>query len=237
MRSIKRTHSLQPATAKLLITLPLLRAVIGQIQSSSSLSPWDHQILVAAFVVSFTCFLRCSELTWDTSSLTQLLVGSITWHEDYAILLLPLSKTNPFHLSTPLMVPHVNRPECPYAALCLICPSIRHPTAPLFGLQDSYKPLTRAFFLQHLCLAISRLGLDTKQYASHLFHCGAAMWAASQGIDAEMIKLLGWWNSNCYHHYVDCSTTERRTMVAATLYSNHNGPLVPSSAAWRDPVL
>jgi hypothetical protein len=80
------------------------------------------------------------------------------------------------------------------------------------------------------------LGLDTKQYAGHSFRRGAATWAASQGIDADTIKLLGCWTSDCYRRYVDRSAADRRTLVASALYAARLGPLVPS-ISWRDPVL
>ncbi|SAM85451.1 uncharacterized protein UBRO_20913 [Ustilago bromivora] len=176
---IKHTHGLQPAASKLPITLPLLRALLEQLQRSPSLRAWDRQVVAAAFAVSFACFLRCGEVTWDQASPTRLLVSSLTWHEDYAILLLPASKTDPFRLGTPLVVPRVRGLECPYSVLRLLCPPVCRPDKPLFGLHDGHKPLTRSFFLQHLRSAISRLGLDTSHYAGHSFRRGAATWAAS----------------------------------------------------------
>ncbi|CDW96714.1 hypothetical protein [Sporisorium scitamineum] len=237
VRGIKRTFGLRPAVSKLPITLPLLRAVLQQLPLTGSLGGWDRQVLSAAYAVSFACFLRCGEVTWDQSSPTSLLVESVTWTADYAILLLPASKTDPFRLGAPLVVPRVGGVECPYAALRLICPVSRHPKDPLFGLLDGRKPLTRSFFLHHLRLAITRLGLDNRQFAGHSFRRGAATWAASQGIDAETIKLLGRWNSDCYRRYVDRSAAERRNLVASALYGSRHGPLVPADASWRDPVL
>ncbi|SPO22535.1 uncharacterized protein UTRI_01213 [Ustilago trichophora] len=237
VRGIKRTLGLRPAASKLPITLPLLRAILEELPRSSALTPWDRQVVAAAFAVSFACFLRCGEVTWDAANPTNLLVGSVTWHDNYAILLLPSSKTDPFRLGAPLVVPRVGGVECPYSALRLICPAGRHATAPLFGLQDGHRPLTRSIFLHHLRQAISRLQLDVRQYAGHLFRRGAATWAASQGVDTDTIKLLGRWNSDCYRRYVDRTATERRTMVASALYRVRHGPLVPVDASWRDPVL
>ncbi|SAM62846.1 uncharacterized protein UBRO_21032 [Ustilago bromivora] len=234
---IKHTHGLQLATSKLPITLLLLQALLEQLQQSMSLGAWDQQVTAAAFTVSFACFLRCSEVTWDQASLTQLRVCSITWHEDYAILLLPTSKTDPFRLGTPLVVPKVGGLECPYVVLHLLCPPIRSPDAPLFGLHNSYKPLTCLFFLQHLCSALSCLGLDTSQYARHSFCQGVATWMALQGIDADTIKLLSCWNSECYRQYVDHSAAEHHTIVASALYATRQGPLVPPGASWQDPIL
>ena len=61
----------------------------------------------------------------------------------------------PLGLGPPLVVPKVGGAECPYAALRLLCPTVRRPDAPLFGLHDGYRPLTRLTFLQHLCLTLS----------------------------------------------------------------------------------
>lgn len=150
VRRIKQTLGLRPAASKLPITLPLLRAILEVLLQSSSLGDWDRQVVAAAFSILFACFLRCSEVAWEAACPTSLLVGSITWHADYAILLLPASKTDPFRLGTPLVIPRVGGIKCPYAALRLICPPERHATAPLFGLQDGFRPLTQSTFLYHL---------------------------------------------------------------------------------------
>ncbi|SYW76792.1 uncharacterized protein UHO2_05509 [Ustilago hordei] len=195
---IKCTHGLHPAASKLPITLPLLQAILKQLQSMP-LSSWDHQVIAVAFAVSFACFLQCGKVAWNQPSPTQLLVRSVMWQMDYAILLLPASKTDPFRLGTLLVVPKVGRVECPYAMLHLLCPTIHRPDAPLFRLHDGYKLLTHVTFLQHLCLALSHLRLDTSQYVGHSFCQGAATWAALQGVDTDTIKLLSQWTSDCYH--------------------------------------
>ncbi|SYW81879.1 uncharacterized protein UHO2_00383 [Ustilago hordei] len=142
VHGIKHTHGLCPTASKHPITLPLLWALLQQLPPSASLGAWDWQVVAVAFCISFACFLHCGEVTWDLTSPTQLLVHSITWHEDYAIVLLLASKTNPFWLGMPLVVPKIGGLECPYVMLHLLCPLVCHPLAPLFGLQDSYKPLT-----------------------------------------------------------------------------------------------
>ncbi|UTT94215.1 hypothetical protein NDA17_004195 [Ustilago hordei] len=95
VHSIKRTHGLWPAAPKLPITLPLLWAILGQLQTLP-LGAWDCQVITTAFAVSFSCFLQCGEVTWSRASPATLLVGLVMWQDDYAILLLPASKTNPF---------------------------------------------------------------------------------------------------------------------------------------------
>ncbi|SOV04714.1 uncharacterized protein UDID_17171 [Ustilago sp. UG-2017a] len=75
VRGIKRTHGLRPAVSKLPITLPLLRAILVQLRSMP-LGAWDHQVIAAAFAVSFSCFLRCGEVTWHQTSPAQLCHGT-----------------------------------------------------------------------------------------------------------------------------------------------------------------
>ena len=65
------------------------------------LGAWDHQVITAAFTISFSCFLWCGEVTLSQTLLAPLLVRSVTWQDDYTILPLPASKTNPFWLGTP----------------------------------------------------------------------------------------------------------------------------------------
>lgn len=52
-----------------------------------------------------------------------------------------------------------------------------------------------------------------------------------------IVRFLGRWNSDCYRRYIDHSAADRRAMVAAALFSTRDGPLVPSTPAWRDPVI
>ncbi|TKY91067.1 hypothetical protein EX895_000003 [Sporisorium graminicola] len=237
IRGVKRIFGLKPATAKLPITLPLLRAILQQLRSIHSLSAWNRQVVSAAFAVSFACFLRCGEVTWTSLDHSVTTIGAITWYEEYAILVLPASKTDPFRLGAPLVLPKVGGIECPYAALKSICPAQRPAAAPVFGINDGFQPLTRSFFLSILRLALDRLGLQPSHYAGHSFRRGAATWAASAGIDSSTIQLLGRWSSDCYRRYIDRSAVERRSMVASALFSVRDGPLVPASVSWRDPVL
>ncbi|SPO26927.1 uncharacterized protein UTRI_10674 [Ustilago trichophora] len=237
IRGVKRIYGLKPAKAKLPITLPLLRAILQELKSINSLSAWNRQVVSAAFAVSFACFLRCGEVTWTSFDHSVTTVGAVTWYEDYAILILPASKTDPFRLGAPLVVPKVGGIECPYASLKAICSAQRPAAAPVFAINDGFQPLTRTFFLSILRLALERLGLQPSEYAGHSFRRGAATWAASAGVDSSTIQLLGRWSSDCYRRYIDRSALERRSMVASALFSVREGPLVPSSLSWRDPVL
>ena len=84
-------------------------------------------------------------------------------------------------------------------------------------------------------------------YSGHSFCCGAATWAVSNGINDDTIYDLGRWHSDCFHHYIDKSATNRAatnraattkaaTIKAATikaaLYTNTSAPLHLDVAAW-----
>ncbi|CCF48001.1 uncharacterized protein UHOR_12514 [Ustilago hordei] len=75
-------------------------------------------------------------------------------------------------------------------------------------------------------------GLSPLAYAGHSFHHGAATWAASLGADAATIQCLGWWNSNCFQCYIDCSATNHQDLSITALYHLQDGPLIPPTASW-----
>ncbi|SAM59479.1 uncharacterized protein UBRO_20221 [Ustilago bromivora] len=64
-----------------------------------------------------------------------------------------------------------------------------------------------------------------------------ATWVSQHSASTADIQSLGRWSSDCHHHYIDRSAQECRALVASALFSIHNGPLVPSGPAWRDPGL
>ncbi|KAJ1031884.1 hypothetical protein NDA13_002269 [Ustilago tritici] len=131
----------------------------------------------------------------------------------------------------------VSSVDCPVARLWHLSHG-RPPSVLLFGLGPSgLNPLPRSTFVTILRHAIQACGLLALQYAGHSFCHGAATWALQHGASTANIQSLGWWSSNCYHHYIDRLAQECHALVASALFSIRNGPLVPSSPTWRDPGL
>ncbi|SPC66157.1 uncharacterized protein UHOD_12025 [Ustilago sp. UG-2017b] len=77
---------------------------------------------------------RPSSSSSSTPHLLELGTGRSSLWPSPSPLLASCAATDPFRLGTPLVVPKVRGLECPYVALCLLCPPVRRPNAPLFGL-------------------------------------------------------------------------------------------------------
>ncbi|CCF51315.1 hypothetical protein NDA11_001420 [Ustilago hordei] len=239
LRGYKRLHGVGHLGTKLPITLPLLRQVLLAVGKMADLFPRDRLVLQAAFALAFACFLRSGELVWDrgVDRATILTVSSIEWASAHVVLTLPASKTDPFRQGVRVVAPEVGGVECPVARLRPLSQG-RPPSALLFGLGPSgLDPLPRSTFVTVLRRAIQACGLPASQYASHSFRRGAATWASQHGTSTADIQSLGRWSSDCSRRYIDRSAQERHALVASALFSVRNGPLVPSSPAWRDPGL
>ena len=61
---------------------------------------------------------------------------------------------------------------------------------------------TRSNFTTILQATLDAAGYNGNAFASHSLRIGGATAAAGAGIDEWKIKLLGWWNSDCYKRYV-----------------------------------
>ncbi|KAJ1022355.1 hypothetical protein NDA13_005265 [Ustilago tritici] len=220
-------------------TLASTPQVLLAMGKMADLFPQDRLVLQAAFTLAFACFLCSGELVWDcaTNRATILTVSSIKWAFDHVVLTLPASKTNPFRQGVRVVTPEVGGVKCPVA--CLQHLSHGHPpSALLFSLGPSgLDSLPWSTFVTILCCTIQACSLLALQYASHSFCHGTATWVLQHSASTANIQSLGQWSSNCYRHYINRLAQERRTLVAPALFSVHNGPLVPSGPAWRDPGL
>ncbi|KAJ1033785.1 hypothetical protein NDA13_001764 [Ustilago tritici] len=134
-----------------------------------------------------------------------------------------------------VVTPEVGGIKCPVARLQHLshsCP----PLALLFGLGSSgLNPLPQSTFVTILCSTIQACGLPALQYTSHSFCCGTATWASQHSTSTANIQSLGWWSSNCYHHYIDRLAQECHALVALAPWF----PAAPPGEiqAWPDPGL
>ncbi|SPC61955.1 uncharacterized protein UHOD_12130 [Ustilago sp. UG-2017b] len=213
--------------------------VLLAVGKMADLFPRDCLVLQAAFALAFACFLHSGKLVWDhsTNCTTILTASSVKWASDHVVLTLPASKTDPFWQGVCVVDLEVGSVKCPVTRLQHLSHG-RSPSALLFGLGTSgLDPLPQSTFVTILHRAIQACGLPASQYTSHSFRRGTATWALQHSAPTTDIQSLGRWNSDCYRCYIDRSAQERRNLVASALFSVRDGPLVPSSPAWRDPGL
>ncbi|KAJ1022693.1 hypothetical protein NDA18_005031 [Ustilago nuda] len=233
VRGFKRVVGDPLPVAKLPITLPLLRQLIRTLPTVCP-SQHDRHMFRAAFCLAFACLLRAGELTWVAPGPNTLTVSSVTFAVDHshAIIALPASKTDPFRQGATLLVPAVPLSTCAVASLRLICRH-RAPQEPLFVLEGG-RPFSRGSFLTMLRLCLGPCGVAPSSYSGHSFRRGAATWAVANGADADTIRALGRWRSDCFRRYADRSTTERAATSRAALYSNTSAVLCLDTPARRD---
>ncbi|CAG2205116.1 unnamed protein product [Mytilus edulis] len=165
-------------------------------------------------------FLRCGELTVNTDfdASCNLCIEDITFEEDYAILHLKTSKTDPFRSGVNIYLFKNNTSVCPVKSLIRYLDvrrsrfSIACNSSPLFVMENG-EALTRTFFINHVRSILEIIGLNPSNYNGHSFRIGAATSVASK-IEDHLIKILGRWSSECYTRYIH---TPKSTIKQAQL--------------------
>jgi len=90
---------------------------------------------------------------------------------------------------------------CPVAALLSFVAARGTAPSSLFTFQDG-SFLTRQRFVELVCSALRKAGIDHQRYCGHSFPMGAASTAAQKGLEDSIIKTLGRWESAVYVQYV-----------------------------------
>ena len=58
-------------------------------------------------------------------------------------------------------------------------------------------------FNRRLKAVLGKCGYCIKDFSSHSFRRGSAVWAIQCGLPTEMVKFMGDWKSSAYLNYVD----------------------------------
>ena len=66
-------------------------------------------------------------------------------------------------------------------------------------------PWTYRMFNKELKEDVARTGRDPKKYSTHSFRRGAATFAFEAGVEAETVKIMGDWRSDCFRQYLQVS--------------------------------
>ncbi|SAM63391.1 uncharacterized protein UBRO_20164 [Ustilago bromivora] len=233
VRGFKRVVGNPLPVAKLPITLPLLRQLLRALPDTC-LCQHNCRMFRAAFCVAFACFLRAGELTWEAQGPNMLTVSSVSFaaNRSFTTIALPAGKVDPFRRGTTLTASAVPLGVCPVAALHAICRN-RDAREPLFQLKGG-QPFDCGCFVAMLRHCLEACGVSPSAYSGHSFRRGAATWAAANGVDADTIRALGRWRSDCFRRYVDRSAEDRAATSRTTLYANADAPLHLDTVAWRD---
>ena len=165
----------------------------------------DNIMIWAAFTLAFFGFLCISEFTCSsrfnpnlhlTASDIKFFPSFISSH--YMTVEIKASKTDPFFKGMTLVIGKTSQVTCPVNAMKKYLDTIpKSCKGPLFVYAND-KRLTRQHLTRELRYLLSRLGLNSSNYAGHSFCLGAATSAAASGLPSWLIKTLGRWTSDCF---------------------------------------
>ena len=191
----------QPVTPGVLLAIrPILRRWLGD---------RDFAMIWAAFTLASFAFLRCSEFTcsgirkygpeFDLSATCVSFEPNLACPQRMSIFL-KSSKTDTFRSGHTLVI------ACSPLPLCAVVAMQRYfllarPRGPLFSFQSG-RLLTRKSVVSLLRDAALQASLPHNSLRGHSFRIGAASTAAATGLPDWLIKVLGWWSSDCYQLYI-----------------------------------
>ena len=122
------------------------------------------------------------------------------------------SKTDPYRQGITIYLVKTDADICPVMAMADYLSIRGTSSGPLFHLQQG-EPLRRKKLVEIMQGALAAKGYDTTQYCGHSFRIGAATTAAKNGLQDNVIKLLGRWESSSYQLYI---RTPRSELLAHT---------------------
>ena len=132
-------------------------------------------------IVAFFAFLRCGEFTCKTVFEYEhnLCIGDINFHDEYAILKLKQSKSDPFRKGVDIKLFCTGHHICPVCVLKKYI-DIRKKQSNNFSLNDPLfvnfqgQALTRNMFITMLRQLLQVAGLPCDKYSGHSIRIGAA---------------------------------------------------------------
>lgn len=212
LKSVKRLQGAVPRT-RLPITFDILEKICYRLRKGVFNSFIDC-LIETACIVAFFGFLRCGEFTVRNASdfdvSVNLCISDVLFFDDYAVLKLKESKTDPFRRGVCIQLHKINHSICPFLALQKYITFrverkiYSSSSDPLFITELGF-PLDRNYFIAKLKHVLQHIGYDASLYNGHSFRSGAATSAGQANIEDHMIKTLGRWRSQTYCSYIKAS--------------------------------
>ena len=209
LRGIKKEQSKKHTPAK--SRLPITPNILTRLREVWEEEPhnYDYIMLWAACCTCYFGFLRSGEICspsdeeYDPSTHLNFSDLAVDSHDNTSVIALKIktSKTDPFRQGVTIYLGTTNTKLCPVQALLAYIAVRGDKQGALFSFSN-HQLLTRARFVKHLRLALSKAGIDPDLYAGHSFRIGAATVACTQGIEDSTIMTLGRWKSNAYQRYI-----------------------------------
>ena len=230
IRGIRRVQG-----EKQLTRLPVTPDILRAIKAVFAAHPADYanRMYWAAVCLAFFGFLRCGEFTVsDSDSFDPSVHLSV---EDVAFdnasnpssvsVIIKASKTDPFRQGVTLYLGKTDKDLCPVLAMSdYLCIRGALP-GPLFRLPNG-QPLRRKNLIETVRVALTKSGFNASHYSGHSFRIGAATTAAKNGIQDNVIKMLGRWESSAYQLYIRTPRSELSAFSGVLLYKGAFHPML-----------
>lgn len=209
--------------------LPITSSILCKIchlLHSGIFDMFTSSLLEAACTAAFFGFLRCGEFTVlsETNVNDCLSTQDVMCFENYVVINLKQSKTDPFRKGVQIQLFKTNTNVCPVNAIHkysdLKVRTFSCVPNPFFVTKEG-SVLTRSYFVDKLKFLLSKLGYNPENYNGHSFRIGAATTAQEARIEDHVIKTLGRWSSNCYTTYIHKSSNviqQAQKQLASTYF-------------------
>lgn len=220
------------------ITLPVLSAVDRALRNRPSAFGGRQSALClrAAFQLAFGCFLRLGEITYSSfDPALHLDRDCVLWEDGLpSRLCIKTSKTDPRRRGVEVPIPRGRDRLCPATVLARwmrVAPA-QQPSSPLFVLPGGSFDKRRVVDL--LRTALFEAGVTPHAFSGHSFRRGAATWAASIGVPAARIQILGRWNSTAFRRYLEVPLRSRALAVSELFAAPVSQSVLPPDGIPRD---
>lgn len=217
------------------LTLPILKKVLATMGRNPDNygGPTPCLALRTAFALGFACFFRMGEFTYDTfDESVHFTRSDVRFSDDgkSATITLKKSKTDQGRKGIEIAIPYANgAPYCPSSLLkeWLQATRRRAPNSPLFFLPGFN--FAKGRVVEALRNALREAGYKAERFSGHSFRSGAATWAASIGIEADRIKILGRWSGDSFMRYIRTPMADHLAAASKILTTHHSASTLPKN--------
>ncbi|XP_073470547.1 integrase/recombinase xerD homolog [Aquarana catesbeiana] len=184
------------------VTFEILRGIVDKLGVVCS-SEYEVVLFKVAFVLAFFGAFRIGELVSPSKKVQGgIRLQEVQLDEEGVSIFLRKSKTDQGGRGRMVRIyPIHGSPQCPVGTVrefLKVRPDFQGPL--LVHQKGTW--LSRFQFVAVFKKCLQGLGLEEKDFSSHSFRIGAATEAARLGLDVEVIKRIGRWESNRFQSYV-----------------------------------
>ena len=204
-----KVHQALPVTPEILLKI---RQVID-LKAEKDITKW------ALYLIAFFLVCRKSNLVPDSAKSfdpqKQLTRGHFEEIDENLRVIMKWTKTIQYN-ERQLVVP-IRRIKgsklCPvkaYKRMCTKNPATQgEPAFVHRGKKGKMIVWTYRMFMTELKKDIEKIGEDPRAYSTHSFRRGAATFAYEAGVEAETVKIMGDWRSDCFRQYLQVSMQKK----------------------------